>query len=1197
MKKKIISTILSLTFMVLLFQGIIQGVIPASERAALIAFYNSTNGDLWNHKNGWKTPPLYSDGFALPGSENTWAGIGIAGDHVISIYFTFNNLKGPIPPAIKDLERLEELTLESNVMNGTIIPELGNLSYLKTLNLDHTWSSGSIPPTLGNLSNLETLIISGNQLTGNIPPELGNLSKLKTLSLGQNQLSSSIPPQLGNLSYLEYLSLSENQLTGNIPPELGNLTNLKIIGLVMNKLSGSIPPQLGNLINIKDLSLWENQLSGNVPTELGNLSNLENLNLSNNQLSGSLPAGLGNLHKLTSFSAFENQLTGSIPPEIGNLTVLGYLNLDDNKISSIPSEIGNLKSLYSLHLGNNAISSLPAGIGNMTNLRDLILNNNRISKLPPEIVNLGNLRTLILSDNDFSGNFPNEICELKLATLDLSNNRLSGNIPTWVYKVPTGLYLSYNEFSGSIPLELGGAYSLYLDHNRLSGPIPNELTNAEILYLNSNQLSGSLPPGFLDWNRFSEKELDIRYNSLYTDDKALSDKVNMFCYQWYNTQTIAPVNVKAVAVSSTAITISWPPILYTADTGGYLVYYGVSAKGPWIYSGKTADKNATSYTITGLSPAKRYYFFVRTRTDAHSENENVVTSATSTLISAVTKSSSINYTLTVQSSPDIAVPITATPVDMNNKGSGTTPFNRSYNNGTVVTLTAPTAFNGKEFSKWVIGGIQSTNLSATVTMGSNQTAIAYYITPVQPVITLNRDHFYFGVKLPATQELQTGAQFFSISNSGGSTLHWSAVPSENWLLVEPGSGIGNAEVQVSVNAANLSAGTYTGSITIADLAAANSPRTVMITLKVFQDTTPPFGSFDTPLDGAVVQGSIPVTGWAMDDIGIDNVKIYREENNSHIYIGDAIFVEGARTDIEIAYPEYPNNYNAGWGYMLLTNYFPDGGNGTYTLIAKATDLEGNVVILGTKTITIDNAHAVKPFGTIDTPTQGGTASGKNFVNFGWALTPQPNSIPVDGSTINVIIDGVVKGHPVYNIFRTDVAKLFPGYNNSNGAVGYNYIDTTRLANGIHTIAWTVRDNAGSSDGIGSRYFSVMNTGASDVSSVLSDIHLLPYDETSEGILNLEPAEELYFGIKELERVEINLSIADVLAGYVVVGDQLRELPIGSTLDKESGIFYWQPGPGFLGEYRFTFIGNNGDRIIRKTIVINIKSIPPYLPPN
>jgi hypothetical protein len=42
-------------------------------------------------------------------------------------------------------------------------------------------------------------------------------------------------------------------------------------------------------------------------------------------------------------------------------------------------------------------------------------------------------------------------------------------------------------------------------------------------------------------------------------------------------------------------------------------------------------------------------------------------------------------------------------------------------------------------------------------------------------------------------------------------------------------------------------------------------------------------------------------------------------------------------------------------------------------------------------------------------------------------------------------------------------------------------------------------------------------------------------------------------------------------GCQMVGHQVRPLPIGSFLDSEKGIFYWQPGPGFVGSYRLVFI--------------------------
>ncbi len=755
MKKKVLLTILA--FMVLLFSGFVHGAIPASERAALITLYNSTNGDNWTNSSGWKTAPLHTDGFAMPGTEGTWFGVIVSGDHVVQV----------------DLK--------------------------------------------------------SNQLIGNIPSELGNFSILLQLNLSSNQLSSAIPSQLGNLSGMKWLDLSYNQLSGSIPPQLGNLSILLQLDLGSNQLSGSIPPELGNASNLSWLRLRFNQLSNSIPSQLGNLSNLGLLDLSNNQLSGGIPSELGNLGNLGVFFLGANQLSGAIPASFINLThiPLNYLDVDDNCLSATDSEL--------------------------------------------------------------------------IAWLNIHD-------PDWE--------------------------------------------------ANQNQCAG-----------------------------------------------------------------------------------------------KTSE------------------------------------------------------------------------------------------------------------------------------------------------IKLNRSHLYFGA---SSSESISNAQTILISNNGSDTLNWSASGNATWLSVTPSSGTGDSALSVSIYPSSLAVGNYTGAIIITDPNATNSPQSITVSLHVYDQgqTSAPFGEFATPLDGASICNSVPVTGWALDDIGVANVKIY----NGETYIGEAVLVEGARPDVEATYPSYPNNYKAGWGYMLLTHSLPNGGNGTYTLTAKATDMDGNEIILGSKTITVDNAHAIKPFGAIDTPTQGGTASEKSFVNFGWALTPQPSTIPVDGSTINVVIDGVIKGHPIYNSFRSDVATLFPGYANTNGAGGYYYFDTTKLKNGLHTIAWIVSDTGGNSDGIGSRYFSVMNTGASGDSSVLNDTCLSQNENSPGRDQRLKPVEELYpdesavnhYEIKELERMEINLSNEGIapqairFEGYLVVGDQLRELPIGSTLDKDRGVFYWQPGPGFLGTFRLVFMETDSQgNLAKKNIWVTI----------
>ncbi|MGH9665223.1 MAG: hypothetical protein ACRD9L_12430, partial [Bryobacteraceae bacterium] len=312
---------------------------------------------------------------------------------------------------------------------------------------------------------------------------------------------------------------------------------------------------------------------------------------------------------------------------------------------------------------------------------------------------------------------------------------------------------------------------------------------------------------------------------------------------------------------------------------------------------------------------------------------------------------------------------------------------------------------------------------------------------------------YSGQHIASTQTV-------ALSFSPPAAIHWTASSNQSNITVSPASGSGSAVLQI-----NASPGP-SGTITVTAIGGTNAPQQIQVNVAGVV-AAKPFGSFDTPGNNTTgIAGAIPVTGWALDNVEASTVGIWREpapneaaSPNGLVFIGNAVFVAGARPDVQAAYPNLPFNYRAGWGYMLLTNLLVNSngsgplGNGTYKLHALVTNQIGQIVDLGAHTITVDNAHASKPFGTIDTPAQGSTVSGNAYVNFGWALTQNPYVIPKDGSTINVFVDGAPIGHPLYNQFRSDIASLFPSLANSNGAVGLFSIDTTALANGIHTIAW------------------------------------------------------------------------------------------------------------------------------------------------
>lgn len=353
-----------------------------------------------------------------------------------------------------------------------------------------------------------------------------------------------------------------------------------------------------------------------------------------------------------------------------------------------------------------------------------------------------------------------------------------------------------------------------------------------------------------------------------------------------------------------------------------------------------------------------------------------------------------------------------------------------------------------------------------------------YQAPTGPEIQVSRSTLQF----KASPGNAPPSQTFWVRNTGAGHLECTVSSDGDWMFCTPDVHSGGA-VQVMVDPLD-TVGTHRATITVRDQDPSVNPATVDVVVDVdtTADQNPPFGAFDTPACGSNVASSIPVTGWALDDSGVDHVKIYRRADSGALhYIGDAAFVEGARPDVALHYPNYPNHTGAGWGYTIQSQTLPGGtGSGLYTLVAVASDSAGNRTTLGTKTIWVDNEHAVKPFGAIDTPAQGGVASGSSYVNRGWVLTPQPNRIPTGNSAIGVWVDDQYLGSATYGAHREDIATLFPGHANSDGAGAMFYLDTTAYENGVHTIHWTARDDAGNTDGIGSRFFSIQNPSSGSV---------------------------------------------------------------------------------------------------------------------
>ncbi len=460
---------------------------PATERAALVALYNATDGANWTHRDNWlSAAPL-----------ETWYGV-----------------------TTDENGRVTELRLGGNGLRGTI-PDLGALRYLEVLFLSSNLLSGPAPE-LSALTKLRWMDLSRNRLTGTIP-DLSALVRITRLSFARNQLSGTIP-DLSALVKLENLDLESNRLSGTIP-DLSALVNLRGLVLGTNRLSGSVP-DLSSLVNLGGLALQHNLLSGPLP-DLSVVPKLVYLNLTANPFC--LPDGRDSSGLHSRVVAHLRTLTLAPCADAGTATptptaptpaeaaaeraalVALYNAADGANWTRRDNWLGGAAlgtwhgvttdangRVTELRLAGNGLRGPVPDLSALTQLEVLHLSSNLLSGPILELNALTKLRWMDLSHNRLTGSIPDLNAPVRLTELSFAFNQLSGPIPDLSALVNlTVLSFARNQLSGAIPdlsalVNLGG---LNLGHNRLSGPVPDlsALVNLSSMALQHNRLSGPLP--------------------------------------------------------------------------------------------------------------------------------------------------------------------------------------------------------------------------------------------------------------------------------------------------------------------------------------------------------------------------------------------------------------------------------------------------------------------------------------------------------------------------------------------------------------------------------------------------------------------------------------------------------------------------------------------------------------------------------
>ena len=98
-----------------------------TDREALVALYNATDGENWNQSDNWLSDAPLGE----------WKGVLTDDRRVVVLYLGDNGLTGEIPPELGSLSNLTALYLDTNALSGEIPPELGSLSNLTDLSLYH----------------------------------------------------------------------------------------------------------------------------------------------------------------------------------------------------------------------------------------------------------------------------------------------------------------------------------------------------------------------------------------------------------------------------------------------------------------------------------------------------------------------------------------------------------------------------------------------------------------------------------------------------------------------------------------------------------------------------------------------------------------------------------------------------------------------------------------------------------------------------------------------------------------------------------------------------------------------------------------------------------------------------------------------------------------------------------------------------
>ncbi|MBV6646771.1 MAG: hypothetical protein KI790_15040 [Cyclobacteriaceae bacterium] len=304
----------------------------ALDSLALVAIYDSTDGDNWTNKANWKE-----------GRLRTWAGVTMFGTRVTAVDLAGNNLSGAIGDVASGLDQVTTLTLTDNEI--TAIGDLTVMSSLTQLNVaDNRLQFG----TIESLIALGTGIDFGSQkkvldLQDVLAQQGSTFTADRTVSGSANTYSwfrndvaiSGDGPTINiQIESFEDEGVFRAEVTNTNVSGLTIVTEdiiLKVSSLqrdstaliaIFDALGGDTWTR-GSDWKTTDISQW---------SEVGiTNSRVTSLDLSNNNMFGEVPADINDIAGLATVNLSQNPGVTGVP-DMTSLSDITSLNLDENAL-------------------------------------------------------------------------------------------------------------------------------------------------------------------------------------------------------------------------------------------------------------------------------------------------------------------------------------------------------------------------------------------------------------------------------------------------------------------------------------------------------------------------------------------------------------------------------------------------------------------------------------------------------------------------------------------------------------------------------------------------------------------------------------------------------------------------------------------------------------------------------------------------